>query len=387
MKWYLITPLDVLLFRESKPFSPGESSWAKGIFPPLPSTVFQALRTALPPYDPKQPKRDLQFIGPFLMDSLQTLWLPTPLDLLPIKNKSEEENETQEDNYKDSANNWESITRLVPCDRFGEIWQYLENSQSISAMVLPLLQPNQFICGRPQRWIKAAALSKYLQGKNYLETNDFHENPWDVQILPHIDIQNGTRQVQSENGYFTEVATRMKPGWQFVAGFSADLEQTVVRLGGEGHRALVTPMDTPSEWESLLTYENQQPESTFAYLLTPGLAEVKTGEPVYGVYPQSWQELLEGCASDRQLMWGGVSSIQRRLSKSEDKTATERGDMEFSLLPQRAFVPPGTVYLFKNKLPTQKQLIPTVNKSWSETFQTLNYGKLLWGQRTNEPAS
>ena len=48
MYWYAIEPLDVLLFREAKPFSPGEGSWAKGLFPPLPSTVFQALRSILP---------------------------------------------------------------------------------------------------------------------------------------------------------------------------------------------------------------------------------------------------------------------------------------------------------------------------------------------------
>jgi CRISPR-associated protein Cmr3 len=49
MKWYAIAPLDVLLFREAKPFSPGEGAWAKGIFPPLPTVVFQALRSVLPP--------------------------------------------------------------------------------------------------------------------------------------------------------------------------------------------------------------------------------------------------------------------------------------------------------------------------------------------------
>jgi CRISPR-associated protein Cmr3 len=71
LHWYAIDPLDVLLFRESKPFSPGEGSWAKGIFPPLPSTVFQALRSALDYYgDRKENKnRNLEFLGAFLMDS------------------------------------------------------------------------------------------------------------------------------------------------------------------------------------------------------------------------------------------------------------------------------------------------------------------------------
>ena len=97
-KWYQLTPLDVLLFRESKPFTPGEASWAKGFFPPPPSTVFQALRTALAVSDPNESKiskRDLNFLGPFLMDSSQTLWFPTPKDLLAVGTKGEKEAEEE----------------------------------------------------------------------------------------------------------------------------------------------------------------------------------------------------------------------------------------------------------------------------------------------------
>lgn len=39
-------PLDTLFFRDSKPFSRGEDTWADTIFPPYPSTVYGALRTA-----------------------------------------------------------------------------------------------------------------------------------------------------------------------------------------------------------------------------------------------------------------------------------------------------------------------------------------------------
>ncbi|MGA7953992.1 MAG: type III-B CRISPR module-associated Cmr3 family protein [Gloeobacterales cyanobacterium] len=86
MNWYTIEPLDVLLFRESKPFSPGEGSWAKGLFPPMPVTVFQALRSTLPEYNRQE--RNLDFLGPFLLDSEDTLWLPTPKDLLRVRTKT-----------------------------------------------------------------------------------------------------------------------------------------------------------------------------------------------------------------------------------------------------------------------------------------------------------
>ena len=46
-KTIFIEPLDVLLFRESKPFSGGEDHLARSIFPPPPSTVYAAIRSHL----------------------------------------------------------------------------------------------------------------------------------------------------------------------------------------------------------------------------------------------------------------------------------------------------------------------------------------------------
>jgi len=41
-----IIPFDTLFFKDGKPFSMGEESWANGIFPPSPSVIYGALRTA-----------------------------------------------------------------------------------------------------------------------------------------------------------------------------------------------------------------------------------------------------------------------------------------------------------------------------------------------------
>lgn len=149
---------------------------------------------------------------------------------------------------------------------------------------------------------------------------------------------------------------------------SAELEQTVVRLGGEGHRALVSPLTDFHAWEQLAVYQQPKEQSNFAYLLTPGLAEKQP--TVYGVYPTSWQENLTGCVSSRPLFWGGVSTIKR-----------QQQDQEFALLPQRAFVSPGTVYLFNNIPQQADYLLPATGGNWLTTFKLLNYGKLLWGQR------
>jgi CRISPR-associated protein Cmr3 len=364
MYWYSIEPLDVLLFREAKPFSPSEGSWAKGQFPPLPITVFQSLRSALEQY--QQKNRDLEFLGSFLLDQDDNLWLPTPKDLLAVSKRRINE-EAGGDDLDEKTNDWHRIERLQPIEE--KVRKYIPfDSDELKPMVTPSIKPDEFICGRPQPWIKADALIQYLQGETLTNSKNFHEDPWNVQILPHIRMQSGTRQVRDEEGYFTEVAIRLRSGWRLVAAISAKLEQMVVRLGGEGHRALISSLPDFQPWRNLATYEQPKDGSNFAYLLTPGIAEKQPA--LYGVYPINWQENLSGCVSDRPLLWGGVSTIQR---KEQDK--------EFALLPQRAFVPPGTVYLFDKIPPQTDYLLPLTGGNWLTTFKQLNYGKLLWGQR------
>lgn len=390
--WYAIEPLDVLLFRESKPFSPGEGSWAKGIFPPLPSTVFQALRSTLPKYGdrPEDKNRNLEFLGPFLMDAKNQIWLPTPKDLIAVGIKAEGDEEI-EDDLDNQTSDWHHTLRLRPVkslknDDEENKWKHLcFDTEKLPPMVTPKLESNQYIC-RPEPWIRLDILIKYLQGKEVINSevkpngnkeSYFHDDPWSVQILPHTHMKSGERQVKDEEGYFTEVAIRMCPGWRLVAGIARIKEEdkdklnAAVRLGGEGHHAMVTKLDENAiaSLETLINNFAQSSESkTFAYLLTPGLAEI---EPtVYGVYPSAWHDSLAGCVSDRPLLWGGVSSIKRKHS---DKA-------EFALLPQRAFVPPGTVYKFKDKPPNVNCLLPRYGNGWLETFQKLNYGKLLWGK-------
>jgi len=400
MYWYAIEPLDLLLFREAKPFSPGEGSWAKGQFPPFPITVFQSLRSALTFYgnEKQDKKRNLEFIGPFLLDADNNLWLPTPKDLLAVKTKpphSEEnqeddldnktddkdllavktkppsEEENQEDDLDNKTDDWDRTLRFQAASQKNEAWKHLSfDSNGLSPMVTPDIDKKEFIC-RPKPWIKATALSQYLKGEELTNPQDFHDDPWSVQILPHIHMKSGERQVKDEEGYFTEVAMRLHPGWKLVAAISEKIKQTVVRLGGEGHRVILSPINS---FDKLIESPAVPNSSNFAYLLTPGLAQVGDA-PIYGVYPNSWRNLLQGCVSDRALLWGGVSHVRRKLSK--------QGDPEFSLLPQRAFVPPGTVYIFKDKdkLPQESLLLPDGDSQWMETFKQLNYGKLLWGTR------
>jgi len=96
-----ITPLDTVFFRDGKPFSMGEDTWADGIFPPLPSTLYGAMRSAYIAHkgDLKKfhdgamekqigtPDKNGNFrIKGIYLKRGSNILLPTPLDLVKDKN-------------------------------------------------------------------------------------------------------------------------------------------------------------------------------------------------------------------------------------------------------------------------------------------------------------
>jgi len=392
MTWYRITPLDVLLFRDSRPFSPAEGSWAKGLFPPMPITVFHGLRSLLPQRTSKAERtnRDLTFLGPFLCDPEGALWLPTPKDLVCLYPKDV--------GAKKASDRWESVHRLQPAkicnsEEQDPAWKYLAFAKNYPApMVITKTlhdEARDKRLGEPLPWIRAKYLTEYLDGQESSWKQDtlkekplFHSNPWDFQVMPHIKMKTGERQVEEADGYFTEVAVRMRPGWHFVvrldSGNEALPEQGVIRLGGEGHRAMVERISDPPEWKDLSGFKGNEGDRTRAYLLTPGLAMATDNDPIYASYPAAWRAILDGCATDRQLLWGGISAIERPGNSAP--AAEEGKNWEVGYIPQRAFVPPGTVYVFKSP-PKEARLLPEDNSSrqWLTTFEKLHYGMLLWG--------
>ena len=375
LHWYEIEPLDLILIREAKPFNPGDGSWAKGQFPPPPLTVFQALRSVTPQRLSQRTERNLEFLGPFLLHEAlngdKTLWLPTPKDLLA------QFPHAVEGEVEPSAAA-ATVARLCPIDLHDEMQFVSFDAAHFSQSLTPLLPPasSEYGYGRLQPWMNAERLVDYLQGQlSQLQPTDFCDNPWSVQVLPHIQIQADTRQVKEQDGYFTEVAVRLNPGWKLVAGLSDEIQTpVVVRLGGEGHRALVGACPVLPVWTKLQAFTQPQ-DGDIAYLLTPGLAEVGAGSDIYGTFPASWGEQLHGCATDRPILWGGISVLQR----PNDTTAS------VGFTPQRAFVPPGTVYRFKQSPENAEEpLLPRLSDrptNWLKTFHTLGYGTLLWNRK------
>jgi CRISPR-associated protein Cmr3 len=81
--WYTITPLDVLLLRDAKPFTPKERAWAGSIFPPNGHAIAGALRGILGEEAQLQIKR--VFFCHTNPKGHTNLYLPRPLGFLGSK--------------------------------------------------------------------------------------------------------------------------------------------------------------------------------------------------------------------------------------------------------------------------------------------------------------
>lgn len=125
---YFIEPLDVLFFRDSRPFAAGESFHARTATLPMPSVLYGALRTRLLeqrgfPFNSLEKAADIEATieavigpvhhkGPFLArrnDSGQyEPLLPTPLDVVRLKTER--------------AGQAERVLRLEPCQAQSAAW-------------------------------------------------------------------------------------------------------------------------------------------------------------------------------------------------------------------------------------------------------------------------
>lgn len=91
-----IKPIDTLFFKDGKPFSMGDDTWAEGIFPPAPSTIYGALRTLYFSENPSElskiknndPTENLVIEKIYLKKDKESdsFLFPQPLDLVSIEN-------------------------------------------------------------------------------------------------------------------------------------------------------------------------------------------------------------------------------------------------------------------------------------------------------------
>ncbi len=272
--WYRLSPLDILMFRDAKPFAPGQRAWASGQFPPSGHAIAGALRSLLT--QGANTPLPLRLTGPFFGHGdrgHEVLYLPRPLGymgdhpLAPLP--------WLVDSPLAKHGHWD---RRLPAPLMrigGDQDNYDRDQDSQFRQFLPL-----FV-------VQAYLQSGRLEREQLLRPDQEPEQPWIEEIRAHNAIAPGTRQVKDADGYFVETAVRLMPGWSIAIGVDAATHQAlthlgdglVLHLGGEGHRALLQRAEMLDKaWATL----QQQSEQNFqqggraiAYLVTPGVFERK----------------------------------------------------------------------------------------------------------------
>lgn len=362
MYWYSLTPLDILLLRDAKPFTPGDRAWAGSIFPPNGHTLAGAVRSLLPQ------NRTISLIGPLLYHK-ETLYFPRPLGfvgktpLLPLP--------------------WHDATSPL---RSQMLWDKTQ-----PAPLAPLETVSQTDIKRDEKqartWLPLDVMMGYLQTgaikpEDWARPEDEDSQPWTMESRPHNSIEAGTRQVKESDGYFVENGIRLKENWSLAIAVDPTTHQQLqslpqplsMRLGGEGHR--VTLVHRPAldqQWQRLQTLSDQnyqQRQKAIAYLMTPGIFERgRDGVSTCRPYPWEWK-LTHNQGSFISMATDRAVAISPRIRDRQ------RNPGHSIPAPQVFAAPPGTVYylnqpqgLFADQDNAPKHLQQT---------RKLGYSHLLW---------
>jgi CRISPR-associated protein Cmr3 len=353
MFWYRLIPLDVLLLRDAKPFTPGERAWAGSTFPPTGDAIAGAVQGLLGKKTP-----DLKITGPFLCRQVkheQKLYFPRPLgfvgdqSLIPLP-------------WLDPGNQMK-FDKSAP-------------QPLVTAFDDRQNEPDEDI--KPQKYrqyLPADVVLEYLKSgqiasKAWECECDSEEKPWKIESRSHNSITPGTRQVKDESGYFVENAVRLHPDWSIAFEIDRELPTgETLRLGGEGHRVLLERCDELGEqWQAIHKQSEQNFETdgeSIAYLVTPGVFERSSNDEILcQAWPWEWK--LAHMSNPNQSSDGKLVSV-----------ATAQSVPISGIGKAQVFAaPPGSNYYLNRPDRLYQDREGAANKA--KRWRHLGYSELLW---------
>jgi CRISPR-associated protein Cmr3 len=360
MFWYRLMPVDVLMLRDAKPFTPGERAWALGTFPPSGEAIAGALRGLL------GQKVDLQLTGPLLCQQ-ETLYLPRPLNyvghrpLLPVF--------------------WPNQSQAAP-----QLPMVFDPAHPLPLLPAALTEETD-TAPSIRQFLPIAVIQNYLatgqiSAADWQSTSPSEVQPWTIESRSHNAIAAATGQVKTESGYFVENTVRLHAGWGIAFGVDRELPiDAAMRLGGEGHRVILQRCPVMDrQWQSL---QDQSAANlavggkAIGYLITPGVFERPChGQVVCRAWPWEWK--LAYTHNPNQIP-GGLVSV------ATAKAVTLAGRMQREgvsvVAPQVFAAPSGTVYYVdldhldrSAPLYQDRAEAPHRVRRWRQ----LGYSELLW---------
>lgn len=230
--WLFIEPLDILLFRESKPFAAGEGFWARSVFPPSGLPLMGALRakiivdsgTSFKDYqffdDEKNGDNshlaelvrligkfddygELQLQGPFISqieNNEQNTYFPAPLDIIKSENSNTISNLVSQ-NFPWGL----EISKTLPTDGINNLYSPIPLWTNDSGD----LPENKFV--------KTIGLLNYLQGATNSETTDA-EDLWgnERQVGIEKSLQGTAEKSKIYSVEFTRLKENEKDTWKLL---------------------------------------------------------------------------------------------------------------------------------------------------------------------------
>lgn len=343
--------LDTLFFRDGKPFTMGEDTWASGIFPPAPSVFYGSLRSAyiaqnLNQYSvreliAKTEKLKIKHISfevyAKIMDSKKSekgQYFPLPKDLVAQKKVSDEEE------YQRKEENIHKTYKL----------QLSKKSLALSSNQTPLFLQSPFegeeVKEVDNGIIHSLAFRKYLQGRD----EDFFEGRELDKFLsnePKVGIGRDDITHTTTEGLLYRVGMRRPKEVQIIIDFE-EIEglslasSGFLKVGGEGKSVayqLSKSLDITFKMTKLA-----DDEATFKlYLATPAL------------FKNGWQpsQIFETAGVDVELMAAALGKPVNIGGFDMDKKRPK---------PMLRAVPAGSVYYYQLKSGSLQNLFNAIKE-------------------------
>ncbi|AFZ61247.1 CRISPR-associated protein Cmr3 [Anabaena cylindrica FACHB-243] len=372
MHWYKLTPLDILMLRDAKPFSPQQRAWAGSVFPPNGHTIAGALRGLLG-------GGEFDITGSFLSYE-NTLYLPRPLgfagsiDLVPLV--------WEKKSYINNAL-WDETQ---PCPLVKPYNAKDEDEEDEENQNNPLQKCVGSSEAKFRQYLPYEVVKEYLESgrinkEDWQAIEGRHEDkPYAIETRSHNSIEPGTKQVKDADGYFVENAIRLHQNWGFAIGINEKIETpATIRLGGEGHRVILESCpELGEQWQELQQLSDNNfnhDDKAIAYLVTPGVFERphtdkhKNRINLCRPYPWEWKIKdgnFVGMATDKPV------PISCRIRAKEDKTSIPA--------PQVFAAPPGSLY-YLNKpqgLFQDNKRLENDKENRVNNWRKLGYSEMLW---------
>jgi CRISPR-associated protein Cmr3 len=232
---------DTLFFRDGKPFTMAEDNWADSLFPPMPSVIYGALRTACATTQGKEVsfskiEKELNLhIDNISYRIKGSDYLPMPLDFVePKKKKDTDEKERIEKNREKREKSY-IVERLFikekPLNFFSSADSFKLLLPSVSTKQVESLENALF----SQTDIKTY-LNGHLKESKCLKIKDW------VKSEPKLGIGRNKSSRTTEEGKLYRVGMNRLDEFDIIVNFSdsqsiynhQDIKNSIVRLGGEG---------------------------------------------------------------------------------------------------------------------------------------------------------